>query len=102
MQLHAGGVQVERTGQNFSHTRYLPMLEFQLIFRSGTRAVSVILDTGKQCKVVPLCSFSQFRRRLNFQKLLVGAAAPSPIEQHLRCWLHGHFDRYLQTALWKN
>ena len=48
-QLHAGSVRVELTGQNLSHTRYLPILEFQLIFRSGTRAVSVVLDTGKQC-----------------------------------------------------
>ena len=49
---------------------------------------------GKQSKVVPLCSFSQFRRRLNFQKLLIGAAFTILIEQHLRCWLHGHADRY--------
>ena len=49
-QLHAGSVRVELTGQNLSHTRYLPILEFQLIFRSGTRAVSVVLDAGKQCE----------------------------------------------------
>ena len=49
-QLHAGSVRVELTGQNLSHTRYLPILEFQLIFRSGTRAVSVVLVTGKQCE----------------------------------------------------
>lgn len=48
-QLHAGGIQVKLTGHNLSHSRYLPMLEFRLIFRKGTRGVSVVLDTGKQC-----------------------------------------------------
>ena len=49
VQLHTGGVQVELTGQNLSHTRYLPMFKFRLVFRSGTRAVSVVLVTRKQC-----------------------------------------------------
>ena len=48
-QLHAGSVRVELTGQNLSHSRYLPILEFQLIFRRGTRSVSLILESGKQC-----------------------------------------------------
>ena len=66
-QLHAGSVRVELTGQNLSHTRYLPILEFQLIFRSGTRAVSVVLDTGKQCLWLSIC-----------HKLLVEGNAPKP------------------------
>ena len=48
-QLHAGGVQVELTGQNLSHSRYLLMPKFRLIFRRGTRSVSLILESGKQC-----------------------------------------------------
>ena len=48
-QLHAGSVRVELTGQNLSHSRYLLMLKFRLIFRSGTMSVSLILESGKQC-----------------------------------------------------
>ena len=67
MQLHTDGVQVELTGQNLTHTRYLPMLKFWLIFRSGTRAVSVVLDTCKQCLWLSIC-----------HKLLVECSAPKP------------------------
>jgi len=42
-----------------------------------------ISQIGKQCKPVQVHSFFQFRRWLNFQKLLVGATSPIPFERHL-------------------
>ena len=44
------------------------MLKFRLVFRSGTRAVSVVLDTGKQCLWLSIC-----------HKLLVEGNAPKPL-----------------------
>ena len=84
-QLHAGGVQVELTGQNLSHTRYLPILEFRLIFRSSTRDVSIVLDTGKQCVWIAIHNWQAMRVFIHTHiscRLLVEGSAPKPLFEH--------------------
>ena len=58
------------------------MLEFQLIFRSGTRAVSVILDTGKQCVWIATHDWQAMRVLIHTHiscRLLVEGSAPKPL-----------------------
>ena len=82
-QLHAGSVQVELTGQNLSHSRYLLILKFRLIFRSGTKSVSLILEYWQAMRVAIHTQIRQAMRVLIHThiscRLLVEGSAPKPL-----------------------
>ena len=57
------------------------------------------MQIGKQCKPVQVHKFASSAKRYHFAllaNLLVGAASPIPLEQHLRRWLLVHSERFVK------